>query len=275
MATSTTGTGTITLGSAVTGYATLAEAGAGDGEVYTYCIEDGDDFEIGTGTYTSSGTTLSRDTVTLSKIGGTAGTSKINLSGSAKVFITLKSVDLAPASELLNEGTVSSAATLDIVLTSYPTYRRFEIVLTNLVPATDDVQLWCMFSTDGGSSYDSSAGNYKWAALGMRSGNTGTFAYHSNSDTKIKLAGWSTGGEAISNVSAEGGVNSVLWLLDPQNTGVYSRIEGQSSIYDKNANIQVWNSSGTRVTAQDTDAVRFLFESGNIASGSWTLYGYR
>jgi hypothetical protein len=93
MTTATTGTGTVTLGSAVTGYASFAEAGAVNATVYSYCIEDGDDFEIGVGTYTSSGTTFSRDTVTLSKIGGTSGTSKINLSGTAEIFITLRSAD--------------------------------------------------------------------------------------------------------------------------------------------------------------------------------------
>lgn len=88
MTTATTGTGTVTLGSAVPGYGTFAEAGAVDATQYSYCIDDGDDFEIGVGTYTSSGTTFSRDTVTFSKIGGTAGTSKINLSGSAQIFVT-------------------------------------------------------------------------------------------------------------------------------------------------------------------------------------------
>lgn len=94
MTTSTTGTGTITLGSAAVGFGTFAEAGAVNGATYTYVIEDGNDFEIGTGTYTSAGTTLSRTTVLFSKIGGTAGTSKINLSGSAEVFITAGAADL-------------------------------------------------------------------------------------------------------------------------------------------------------------------------------------
>jgi hypothetical protein len=57
-------------------------------------MEDGNDVEIGEGTYTASGTTLSRDTVTESKIGGTAGTSKINLSGNATVFITARAEDI-------------------------------------------------------------------------------------------------------------------------------------------------------------------------------------
>jgi hypothetical protein len=94
MSTSTTGTETITLGSALDGFFTFAEAGAQDADVVSYTIEDGTDFEIGTGTYTASGTTLSRDTVTLSKISGTGGTAKINLSGNATVFLTARAEDL-------------------------------------------------------------------------------------------------------------------------------------------------------------------------------------
>lgn len=100
MTTSNTGTGTITLGSAVSNFfLTFAEAGVANGNVVSYCIEDGTDFEIGIGTYTSSGTTLSRDTVRVSKIGGTAGTSKLNLSGNATVFLCPDKEDLLSISE--------------------------------------------------------------------------------------------------------------------------------------------------------------------------------
>jgi hypothetical protein len=57
----TTGTGTFTLGSAVAGYQDFASIG--DGNQTYYIISDGTDFEAGVGTFTSSGTTLSRDRV--------------------------------------------------------------------------------------------------------------------------------------------------------------------------------------------------------------------
>lgn len=95
MTTATTGTGTMTLGAAKAGYLTFAEAGIANADTVTYVILDGNDFELGTGTYTSAGTTLSRDTVLVSKISGTSGTTKLTLSGSAEVFATADSGDTA------------------------------------------------------------------------------------------------------------------------------------------------------------------------------------
>lgn len=88
--TATTGTGTMTLGSAVAAnFLTEVEAGAVNGQGYHYRIDDGLNFEVGYGVYTSAGRTLTRAVVYNSKIGGTAGTTKLTLSGSAVVRLVV------------------------------------------------------------------------------------------------------------------------------------------------------------------------------------------
>ena len=84
MTTATTGTGTVTLGSASVGFQTFADAGVADSDVVQYVIEEGSSFEIGTGTYTSSGTTLTRTPTESSE----SDNSAITLSGTATVSVT-------------------------------------------------------------------------------------------------------------------------------------------------------------------------------------------
>jgi hypothetical protein len=79
----TTGTGTFTLGGAVSGFQSFSVIG--NGNTTYYAIVLGSEWEVGIGTYTSSGTTLSRDTILESSNSGSA----VNFSaGTKNVFVT-------------------------------------------------------------------------------------------------------------------------------------------------------------------------------------------
>jgi hypothetical protein len=91
--TATAGTGTVTLGAAVGGYRTFANAGVPNGAVVRYAITDYGvspvAHEYGTGVYTSSGTTLTRI------LGGSTTGALLNLSGNSHVTITAVAEDFA------------------------------------------------------------------------------------------------------------------------------------------------------------------------------------
>ena len=86
VATSTTGAGTITLGAAESGYQSFADAGVVNSDVVRYTIEDGDAWEIGSGTYSSG---------TLTRVLDESSTgSLLNLSGNAVVYVSATASDL-------------------------------------------------------------------------------------------------------------------------------------------------------------------------------------
>ena len=83
--TTTTGTGTITLSGAATGFQSFSVIGDTNTTFYTIQLANTNEWEVGVGTYTLSGTTLSRDTILESSNGGSA----VNFSAGTKdVFVT-------------------------------------------------------------------------------------------------------------------------------------------------------------------------------------------
>lgn len=100
----TTGTGTFTLGSASAGYRDFSIIGNGNTTYYVIQNTADNTWEVGIGTYTSSGTTLSRDTVLESSNGGAL----VNFaSGTKDVFVTY------PADKAVTTDDIGTMATQD------------------------------------------------------------------------------------------------------------------------------------------------------------------
>lgn len=141
MTTATTGTGTVTLGSAVTGFVSFADAGVSNGESITYAIQDGANSEIGTGVYTAAGSTLTRVTILKSTNGGSA----INLGGTAQVFITPSAEDFYRLPNTLGTFGVRLAAGTNVTadrtltLTTGDASRTLQLLADLAVTASGDV----------------------------------------------------------------------------------------------------------------------------------------
>ena len=103
--TSTTGTGTVTLSGASTGFQSFSVIGDGNTTYYAIVNSSTGEWEVGIGTYTASGTTLSRDTVLESSNSG----SLVDFAaGNKDVFVTYP----AERSVIGGMGYVENAATI-------------------------------------------------------------------------------------------------------------------------------------------------------------------
>jgi hypothetical protein len=111
--TTTTGTGTVTLsGTAPTGYQTFGSA-IGNANTTYYTINAGSQWEVGIGTYSSTGPTLARTTILASSSAGAAVDFAV---GTKDVFVTYpaeKSVNY-DASDNVGIGTTSPGVKLDV-----------------------------------------------------------------------------------------------------------------------------------------------------------------
>jgi len=160
-----------------------------------------------------------------------------------------------------SSGAISNAATVAFTGFDSSKYDHYVFWLQHVIPATDNVSFWAQSSTDTGSSYSSSSGDYHY------NNNTDGIGFTVSATNNV-------GGDSSDN---DGGCNGPFYLYAPHNTA--NRTHGNCSL------VNIINASGGvvlggtstsgsyRVAAEDVDAIRFIFSSGNIESGEITMFG--
>lgn len=280
----TTGTGTLTLGSAVSGFQDFSVIGDGNTTYYTITDQSGN-WEVGIGTYTSSGTTLSRTTILESSNGGTA----INFpAGTKTVFVTYpaeKSVYLDASGNFTNN-TTGTAAGLSATLAINsggtgqttkteafdalaPTTTKGDLIVSN---GTDNVRL-AVGTNDYVLTADSTqATGVKWASAG------GSLLGKTDSASPYKTFLGYQAGNVTTGVSNTGiGYQALLLNNDGTNNtsvGTLSLNQVVSGSYNTAIGFQAANNNTqSNHVAIGNDALRYnTYGQQNTAIGSNALY---
>jgi len=160
---------------------------------------------------------------------------------------------------LASSGAISNAATVSFTQFDASKYDHYQFHMQHVLPITDAQYLLSRVSTDGGSNYDATNGNYHLNA------NTDSTAFRIASTV-------------IGNASGEFGASGIFYLFAPHNSsvGTYATSTGvmmNSSTHVTPLHGPHGESTGVHLTTADVDAIQFLFGSGNIASGEIVMYG--
>ena len=168
--------------------------------------------------------------------------------------------------KLIGSQTAANSATIDFTGLSNA-YNSYCIVVSNIIPVTNGVSLFMRTSTNNGTSYDVGASDYNYRLAGAVDNSVG--ANSGTNAAQIKLTGLS------SYVLGNGTAQALFGTIGLYNIGSANRayIQGSLSCYNS-SNLQErdW-CDGFRNSATAVNAVRLIMSSGNISSGTFTLYG--
>tara|TARA_R110002153_G_scaffold220396_1_gene372865 strand:- start:270 stop:884 length:615 start_codon:yes stop_codon:yes gene_type:complete len=147
-------------------------------------------------------------------------------------------------------------------------YYMFSI--QNIIPATNSTVLRVATSTNGGSSYDTGSSNYRYIQQTIRqysqSYNAGV-----NDTTYFQL----NQGSGTSNVAGNGGISGTLQIIGPHKAAFTHMLFDGTNVNSSSQYVNFFRIGGYRNSAADVDAIQFTFSSGNITSGTITMYGFK
>jgi len=183
---------------------------------------------------------------------------------------TLKRIDYSLIKSgglvLLSHSTISSN-TASVAFNSGidSTYDAYKFILSGVRPATDNQDIEVFYSVDSGSNYLSNPYQYSVSSIDS-GGNSGNV--QSGNAGNIRMTGDNVGGASAESFNAE------IILYNPSNTSHNKHIAFFGGYMEKNALpcYTVGAGANTGSTAA-VNGIKFQFTSGDIAEGSFTMYG--
>ena len=184
---------------------------------------------------------------------------------------------VAAGMTFLNSTDFSGASSYDfkssigLDASSFDCYR---MIFQSVIPNSDGVYAEIRTSSDGGSSYDNSAGNYEWNIIKNRAAG-GNLHDNLSSAAVIELVGDDSNTDTtIGSAANEHGLSGWVDIIAPHLT-TYTTFNWFLNWNTAAGELNIVVGAGRRKSAADVDAVRFIFEGGaTIESGTITTYGW-
>lgn len=169
----------------------------------------------------------------------------------------------------LAAGTALNTTVLNIPYSSepYTLYRNKRLELTAAIPASDGTALLLSLSSSGGASFFSGASQYATEFFVID--NTGA-----NGTTAIASTNAQLTNVFVGNGSNEG-CSASLRMYGTNNSALWQHTMFQTAYVDSNATPRSATTIGNTTLASSAvnNAAQLRFNSGNISSATWTLFG--
>ena len=168
------------------------------------------------------------------------------------------------AMELISNGTVSSASSLDITdLTTE--YRGYILYYDGLVPASDTASLHLLVSDDNGATFKTGASDYAYT-FAFQNDNAVISRNADPDDTEILLA-------TLLGATSDEAASGTLWIDNPMNSSYRTMFRHNYAQLSSSDLFQSGYGTAQYQTAAAIDAIRIIPSTGNIANMNYSFYG--
>lgn len=164
--------------------------------------------------------------------------------------------------QLISTQTASNVANIAFTNLS-STYSEYYVIISNLLPITNNASFFMQVSTNNGSSY-SATGYYYGQTDQNSSVQTGTFSASNSSSFGLMLN--------QSNAASNTGACEVT-IINPGQSSKYHHFLNNSIYVDSAGKVDSIVGGCTWTTVTAINAVQFGYSSGNISTGTFKLYG--
>lgn len=164
---------------------------------------------------------------------------------------------------LIQSQPASNSTTIDFTGKITSSFSTYLVKMSDIIPATNNANLLLTFSVDNGANF--LASNYKWTNKTSTS-NAGNAASQSASDSSIRIA------DTLQN-GASNGLCGDLQLYDMNNGTLVPKCYAMTTMMGSGPVGVVTAMGGMNTGVTAINAIRFAMSSGNITSGTFTLYG--